>query len=180
MRTLDDILLQVSETKYFSKLYASSVYWTVRLSHESFLFTTFTFGRYRYLRFPFGLKNSQDIVQQKIDQCLEIMSGVVASVNDILVYSRMPHEHNENLVRLLDKCRSAGIKLSKDKLQVGCQEAEYFGHILTADGLKPDPSKVAAFKKMESPFNKPDLQTIMGMITYLSKFAPNLANITSP
>ncbi|XP_061167817.1 uncharacterized protein LOC133176762 [Saccostrea echinata] len=70
--------------------------------------------------------------------------------------------------------------MNKEKLQVGVQEVEYFGHILSAEGLKPDPSKVAAIKDMEPPSNKSELQTIMGMITYLSKFAPNLANIASP
>ncbi|XP_062576025.1 uncharacterized protein K02A2.6-like [Saccostrea cucullata] len=182
MRTLDDILPQVSGAKYFSKLDASSGYWTVGLSRESSLLTTFNtpFGRYRYLRLPFGLKNSQDIFQQKIDQCFEGMSGVAAIVDDILVYGRTPQEHNDNLIKVLDKCRSVGIKMNKEKLQVGVQEVEYFGHILSADGLKPDPSKVAAIRDMEPPSNKSELQTIMGMITYLSKFAPNLANTTSP
>ncbi|XP_062603293.1 uncharacterized protein K02A2.6-like [Saccostrea cucullata] len=92
MRTLDDILPQVSGAKYFSKLDASSGYWTVGLSRESSLLTTFNtpFGRYRYLRLPFGLKNSQDIFQQKIDQCFEGMSGVAAIVDDILVYGQDP------------------------------------------------------------------------------------------
>ena len=116
MGTLDDILPQVSGAKYFSKLDASSGYCTVMLSDESSLITTFNtpFGRYRYLRLPFGLKNSQDIFQQKIDECCESMPGVA----DILVYDKTPQEHNENLIRVLDKGRSAGIKLNKDKLQV--------------------------------------------------------------
>ena len=46
--------------------------------------------------------------------------------------------------------------------------------------MKPDPAKVAAIKEMEPHSNKSELQTIIGMITYLSKFAPNLTNITSP
>lgn len=70
--------------------------------------------------------------------------------------------------------------MNKDKLLVGVQDVEYFGHLLSADELKPDPSKVAAIRDMEPPSNKSELQTVMGMITYLSKFAPNLANITSP
>jgi hypothetical protein len=108
------------------------------------------------------------------------MSGVAAIVDDILVYGRRPQGHNENLTRVLNKCRSAVIKLNENKLQIEVQQVEYFGHILYADGLKPDPSKVAAMREMEPPSNKSELQTIMGMITYLSKFAPNLANITSP
>lgn len=154
----------------------------MRLSHESSLLTTFNtlFGRYRYLRLPFGLKNSRDIFQQKIDECFEGMPGVAAIVDDILVYGRSPQECYTMLTRVLDKCRSADIKMIEDKLQVGVQEVEYFRHLLSADGLKPDPSKVAAIQDVEPPSNKSELQTVMGMITYLSKFAPNLANITSP
>ncbi|XP_062600865.1 uncharacterized protein K02A2.6-like [Saccostrea cucullata] len=174
MRTLDDILPQVSGAKYFSKLDASSGYWTVGLSRESSLLTTFNtpFGRYRYLRLPFGLKNSQDIFQQKIDQCFEGMSGVAAIVDDILVYGRTPQEHNDNLIKVLDKCRSVGIKMNKEKLQVGVQEVEYFGHILSADGLKPDPSKdtplAQAFQKVKDLITR----TPGPLLTYLDSGKP--------
>ena len=92
MRTLDDILPQVSGAKYFSKLDASSGYWTVMLSDESSLLTTFNtpFGRYRYLRLPFGLKNSQDIFQQKIDECFESMPEVAVLST---TYSCMARRH---------------------------------------------------------------------------------------
>ena len=68
------------------------------------------------------------------------MPGVAAIVDDILVYGKTPQEHNENLIRVLEKCKSVGIKLNKDKLQVRIQEVEYFGHNLSADGLKPGPA----------------------------------------
>ncbi|XP_062569483.1 uncharacterized protein LOC134231536 [Saccostrea cucullata] len=45
-------------------------------------------------------KNSQDIFQQKIDECFEGMSGVAAIVDDILVYGRTPQEHNDNLIKV--------------------------------------------------------------------------------
>ena len=99
--------------------------------------------------YHFGLKNSKDIFQLKIDKCFESMPGVAAIVDDILVYGKTPQEHNENLIRVLDKCRNVGIKLNKDKLQVGIQEVEYFGHNLSAQ-----PIKVAAIKEMEPLSNK--------------------------
>ena len=46
--------------------------------------------------------------------------------------------------------------------------------------MKPDPAKVAAIKDMKQPTNKNELETVLGMITFLSKFAPNLAELTSP
>ena len=156
MRTRNDVLPQVSGAKYFSKLDASSGYWTVMLYDESYLLIIFNtpFRRYRYLRLAFGFKKTtQDIFQQKIDECFESMPGVAAIVDDILVYGKTPQEHNENLIRVLEKCWSAGIKPNKDKLQVGVQEVEYFGYILSADGLKPDPAKVAAIKKWSHPIS---------------------------
>ena len=77
------------------------------------------------------------------------MPGLAAIVDDILVYGKTPQEHNENLIRVLDKCRNVGIKLNKDKLQVGIQEVEYFGHNLSAQQIK-----VAAIKEMEPLSNK--------------------------
>ena len=61
------------------------------------------------------------------------MSGVEAIVDDILVYGKTSQEHNENLNRVLSKCRSSSNKLNKDKLVVGVQEEEYFGHILSVE-----------------------------------------------
>ena len=60
------------------------------------------------------------------------MSASTAIVNDILVYGKTPQEQNENPIRVLDKCRIAGIKLNKEKLPVGVQEEEYFGHTVPA------------------------------------------------
>ena len=69
---------------------------------------------------------------------------------------------------------------NKDKLEIASKEVKYFGHILTPEGLKPDPAKIKAIQEMPAPKDKPELQTILGMVTYLSKFAPNLSDATKP
>ncbi|VDI07841.1 Hypothetical predicted protein [Mytilus galloprovincialis] len=72
------------------------------------------------------------------------------------------------------------MKLNDDKLEVGVTEVTYFGHVITSSGLRADPHKVQAISDMPPPSNKAEVQTILGMVNYLSKFAPNLAEITSP
>ncbi|KAL0154230.1 hypothetical protein M9458_050484 [Cirrhinus mrigala] len=42
------------------------------------------------------------------------------------------------------------------------KEVSYFGHLLTADGVKPDPAKVAAVRDMEPPKDKGELETVLG------------------
>ena len=56
----------------------------------------------------------------------------------------------------------------------------YIGHLLTPDGLKPDPNKVKAILEMPTPAEKQSLQRLLGMITYLAKFLPNLSDVTEP
>ena len=56
----------------------------------------------------------------------------------------------------------------------------YLGHIFTSEGLKPDPTKLAAITQIKPPNNKAELATILGMVNYLSGFTPNLAVITAP
>ena len=60
------------------------------------------------------------------------------------------------------------------------KEVPYIGHLLTPDGLKPDPNKVKAILEMPTPTEKQSLQRLLGMITYLAKFLPNLSDVTEP
>lgn len=182
VKTLDDILPQLNGAKFFTRLDTTSAYWAVKLTEESSLLTTFNtcFGRYRYLRLPMGLKNSMDLFQKKMDESFERLTGVVAIVDDILVYGKTREEHDNNLRAVLKRAIEKGIKMNEEKLDVGVTEIGYFGHVLSERGLQPDPSKIAAIKDMAPPENKSELETLLGMINYLSRFAPSLAEITSP
>jgi len=56
----------------------------------------------------------------------------------------------------------------------------YIGHILNAEGIKPDPAKVRAIKDMPAPSDKKDVERLLGTINYLAKFIPNMSTITQP
>lgn len=70
--------------------------------------------------------------------------------------------------------------LSPEKNVICATEVSYFGHLLTAEGVKPDPEKVASVRDMELPKDKEELQTVLGMINYLSKFAHGLSHVNVP
>lgn len=181
MRTIDDITSKLSGAKYFSVLDATKGYWSIRLNEKSSYLTTFNspFSRYRYLRLPMGIRSSQDIFNRKIDETFEGLSGVTSIVDDILVWGKTRSEHDHNLKQVLDKARNAGLRFNPEKCKFGLTEVKFYGHIISADGLKADPNKVSAVLDMKTPENRPELKTFLGMITYLTKFAPNLAKVTS-
>ena len=59
-------------------------------------------------------------------------------------------------------------------------ELIFLGHIISKDGIKPDPKKINAITNMPIPTNKTELQRFLGMINYLEKFVPNLSQVISP
>ena len=182
MRTFDEVLSELSEAAYFSVLDATSGYWSLKLEDKSSYLTTYhtPFGRYRYLRVPFGLNCSQDVFQRKIDETFEGMTGVTAIVDDILVFGKTRAEHDQNLRKVLTRAHERGIKLNADKVKIGVIEVRYFGNILTQNGLKIDDKKLSAIRQMDAPKDRSELETILGMVTYLTRFAPNLATLTAP
>ena len=182
MRSIDDITSQLSGAKYFSVMDATKGYWSVRLDRRSSMLTCFNtpFGRYRYLRLPMGIRSSQDIFQRKVDETFEGLQGVTSICDDILVFGRTRAEHDRNLLSMLEKSRENGLRFNPDKCQIGLSEVKYFGHVISSTGLRPDPEKMSAIINMPNPTNRAELQTILGMITYLTKFQSNLSSITSP
>ncbi|VDI61501.1 Hypothetical predicted protein [Mytilus galloprovincialis] len=65
--TIDDLLPELSRAKVFSVVDAKNGFWHVKLDEESSLLTTFNtpFGRYRWLRMPFGLSSAPEEYQTK-------------------------------------------------------------------------------------------------------------------
>lgn len=69
------------------------------------------------------------------------------------------------------------MKLNHQKCLIRQPAVPYIGYLLTSEGLKPDPSKVAAVCAMPTPKNKEDVKQFLGFVTYLAKFIPNLSEL---
>ena len=186
--TIEDVATRLGKAKVFSVLDAKNGFWQVQLDKESSYLTTFNtpFGRFRWLRMPFGIKTAPEEYQRRVHENLQGLQGVEDIVDDILcigegdtVESAIA-DHDRNLIQLLERCREKNIKLNPKKLQLRKTEVPYIGHLVTGDGLKPDPNKVKAILEMPTPDCVKSLQRLLGMITYLSKFLPNLSTATEP
>ena len=112
-----------------------------------------------------------------MSEMFEDNEGVEVLVDDLLIWSETEEQHDSRLKQVLDRARHCNLKLNKDKSQIKLDEVSYIDHILSKDGLKPDPKKAEAITKMNSPENK---QELLGMVTYLAKFIPNLSQTASP
>lgn len=185
---LDDLLPQLAQAKVFSVVDAKNGFWHVQLDNESSYLTTFgtPWGRFRWTRMPFGISPAPEEFQRRLDRALEGLEGVVPIFDDILIFgvgeteATATLDHDQKLKSLLERCRSKGIRLNKDKVTLRQTEVSFMGHRISTAGLKTDPAKVQGIVDMPTPKNKHDVKRVLGMTNYLQKFAPNLSAATAP
>ena len=160
--TIEDITTRMSGAKYFSKYDANQGYWQIRLDDESQLLTTFNipFGRYCFMRMPFGINSAQEVYQKHILQIFENIEGVETDIDDIIIWGRTLEEHDRILEIVLRKCEEEGLTLNPEKCKFRMTEVTYIGHILSKDGVPPDPEKIEAIRKMPAPTDKKGVQIL--------------------
>ena len=182
MKTVEEVAAKLSSASVFSILDAGQAYYQVKVSEKSSKLLTFNtpFGRYRFLRMPFGIKSAPEVWQRTASQFFGDLDGTEVIMDDILVWGRTQEEHDERLRKVLQRARDRNITLNRKKCKVGLSEVNYVGHVLSSKGLKVDDSKVIAIKQMESPKDKAAVLRFLGMIAYIGKFIPNLSQRTSP
>ena len=179
---LEDTLQELGQSRVFSKADLSSGYWHVVLDETSSMLTTFQtdFGRYRWLRLPFGLNVSSEIFQKRILECFIGLPGIVCIADDVVIHGKTIEEHDRNLELFLSRCREKNVMLNKDKLVLRTDSIKFMGHIVTKDGLKSDPEKMQAISDFPVPQKVEDLRRFLGMINYMSKFLPHVSDVLHP
>jgi len=116
-RTVDDILPELAHSKYFSFLDAKSGYWHVPLDNESSFLTTFNtpWGKYRWLRLPFGLRVAGDVFQERIDRVLRSVTDSVGIVNHTLCHGNEQSTHDAALITLLETAKANNLTFNEKK-----------------------------------------------------------------
>ena len=180
--TPGEIVAKLHGSKYFSTLDATSGFLQIPLDDASSYVITFATpsGRYRFLCLPFGIKSAPEVFHRTIVEMFHDIEGVETYIDDILIYAPTEEEHDRRLRAVLQRCRDANLSLNKDKCVIKTQELKYLGHIISPDGVKADPAKVAAIVDMPVPESKEDVRRFIGLINYLSKYCPNLSSIAAP
>jgi len=157
-------------------------YWQLKLDEQSSKVCTFNtpFGKYRFTRLPFGIKSAPEVFQICMSELFVDVDGVKVIVDDFLIWRKDDDEHDARLKQVLDRAREVNLKFNAKKCRIRQEEVPYVGHVLSKDGLKPDPEKIKAVKEMKPPQNTKELKTFLGFIQYLGKFMPNMATVSAP
>ncbi|KAA3466335.1 DNA/RNA polymerase superfamily protein [Gossypium australe] len=114
------------------------------------------YGHYEFLVMPFDLANAHAIFMDLMNRIFRpyLDRFVVVFIDDILIYSRDESEHNEHLRIVLQTLRDKQLFAKFSKYEFWLKEVEFLGHIISADGIRVDPSKISAIADWKTPRNK--------------------------
>ena len=115
----------------------------------------------------------------RLTTALEGLEGIICIAYSI-DYEETEKDQDRRFIALMERCHKLNIKLNAAKLQFKLQELEFMGTIISDQGMKPDPDKVAAITQMQPPENKAALLRFIGMVNYLSPFCANLSSVIQP
>ena len=188
MPTLNEKLHKLSAAKCFSLADVKDGFLHIPLDEESSWMTTMhtSYGRYRWLRLPFGITSAPEEFQTRLTTALEGLEGIICIADDILVYGEgndykeAEKDHERRFKALFERCHKRNMKLNATKLQFKLKELKFMGTIISDHGMKPDPDKVAAITQIQPPENKAALLRFIGMVNYLSLLCANLSSVIQP
>lgn len=181
---ITDILDKLGKCQYFSTLDLASGFHQIEMDPNSIPKTAFNVenGHYEYVRMPFGLKNAPATFQRVMDNILKDLQRKVCFVymDDIIIFSTSLQEHMENLRLVFEKLRQARFKIQLDKSEFLRKEVEFLGHVITPEGIKPNPKKILAIQNFPIPKTVKEIKSFLGLLGYYRRFIKNFAKLTKP
>lgn len=181
---ISDVLDKLGKCQYFSTLDLASGFYQVEMDPKDIHKTAFNVehGHYEFLRMPMGLKNSPSTFQRVMDNVLKDLQNDVCLVylDDIIVFSTSLQEHIINLEKVFKKLRESNFKIQLDKSEFLKLETEFLGHVVSTEGVKPNPDKIKAIAKYPLPKTTTEIKRFLGLLGYYRKFIPDFARITKP
>lgn len=173
----EELSSDMPNARYFTILDADSAFWQIKVSEQSSDLLTFStpFGRYKFKRMAYGIKSASEVFQDCCSRIFGDIKGVKLFIDDILIWGSTLEELNIRVEQVFKRAREYNVRFNKNKCKFEQQEVKYMGHLFTREGIKVDEEKIRAIIQMKQPKNKEELDTFLGMITYVGRFVPNLS-----
>ena len=131
---------------------------------------------------PFGLCNAPATFQRLMHSVLHGLVNKVCLIylDDIIVFGKSSQEHLDNLKLVLDRLGEAGLKIKPKKCTLMCKEVAYLGHIISPEGISPNPKKVQTVLDWPVPRTVKEVQSFLGFTNYYRRFIKNFSQIARP
>jgi hypothetical protein len=175
----DELVDELAGARWFSSIDLNSGFHQIRMKEGEEYKTTFQthFGHFEFLVMSFGLCGAPATFQGAMNSTLKplLRRCVLVFFDDILVYSKSLEEHMEHLRAVFQLLAQDKWKVKMSKCSFAQRQISYLGHIISAEGISTDNSKISSITTWPAPSNAKELRSFLGLAGYYRKFVKHFA-----
>jgi len=181
MQELQD---RVQGAQWFTKMDLKNGFNLIRIREGDEWKTAFRtrYGLYEFQVMPFGLTNApstfQDMMNHVLSDLLDI--GVLAYMDDILVYAGTKSEHDRLVKEVLRRLQDKGLAVSPEKCVWRAQEVEFLGYVIGREGIKMSNDKVQTVLDWKVPKSLTEVQSFLGFANFYRRFIQDYSKVARP
>jgi len=140
------------------------------------------YGYFEFMVMPFGLTNAPAAFMRLMNSVFQefLDEFVIIFIDDILVYSKSPEEHEVHLMRVMEKLWEQKLFAKLSKCSFWQREMGFLGHIFSAKGVSVDPEKIEAIRDWPKPTNATEIRSFLGLAGYYRRFVKGFASMAQP
>jgi hypothetical protein len=130
------------------------------------------YGLYAFSRMPFGLSGSPATFQRVMELALSGLQWLTCLIylDDFIVFGSSFEQHMNRVDQILARMKDAGLKLKPQKCQLLQVEVTFLGHVVSKDGVNPNPDNIAKIVLWPEPKDVTGVRQILGMASYYRRF----------
>ncbi|XP_038153818.1 uncharacterized protein LOC119791667 isoform X1 [Cyprinodon tularosa] len=181
---LEESFTALRGSKWFSVLDLKSGYYQIEMNEADKAKTAFVtpLGFWEFNRMPQGVTNAPSTFQRLMEKCMGDLhlKEVLVFLDDLIIFSNSLEEHENRLLRVLNRLKEFGLKLSLEKCKFFQTSVRYLGHIVSEKGVETDPEKISTVKSWPIPTNLKSLRSFLGFTGYYRRFIKGYATIAKP
>ncbi|XP_055528889.1 uncharacterized protein K02A2.6-like [Wyeomyia smithii] len=180
--TPDDIFSKLAGSKIFSVINLSDAYLQVEVDDDSKKLLTINThrGLFQFNRLASGVKSAPGAFQQLMSSVIAGIEGVESFLDDFIIHTVTETDHDRTLNALFSRLQEFGFNLRLETCNFGQSSIKFIGHIVSSNGIQPDPAKISAITQMPRPTDVSQVRSFLGAVSFYGKFVKKMHQLRRP
>lgn len=115
-----------------------------------------------------------------MDEMLAGLDGCFAYLDDIIIATKTKDEQIRKIFLIFERLFKYGFRVQLDKCNFFSPEITFLGHVISKDGIRPNPSKVQAIDRMPSPTNISEVRAFLGALNFYGRYLKEMRDLRAP
>jgi Reverse transcriptase (RNA-dependent DNA polymerase)/RNase H-like domain found in reverse transcriptase/Integrase zinc binding domain/Integrase core domain len=177
---IDWLLVKLTGAQWFTKLDLVHGYHQQLIEEQDRHKTAFKTaqGLWQWKVTPFGIASAPSSFMRLMTHVLSqfLNRTVIVYLDDILVFSTTEEQHIRDVQAVLSVLRENKLQVNDAKCEWGRREVVFLGHRVSAQGIAPVTSKVAAIQDWPIPTTSRELRGFLGLASFYRHLVPQFAH----